>query len=114
MLKFVLYFIVIGQLQLRNLILLTKKAKYKWFELGVALKIPIHILEDLDAKYDDNPVKALIRVYRYWLADKNNLQPTWEKLIAALQVAKLYSISANVTINVMVSVVIKYILQQLH
>lgn len=87
---------------MRNVILLTKKAKHKWFELGLALKIPIHILEELDTKHDGSPLKALIRVYRYWLANKNVLQPTWEKLIAALQVAKLYSISANVTSNVMV------------
>ena len=64
--------------------------KSKWFEFGIALHIPIDKLEKLYDKYNDNPVKALIRVYRFWLADKNGLNPTWEKLISALQDIKEY------------------------
>lgn len=94
---------------MRNLIIQTKNAKHKWFELGVALKIPIDILEKLDIKYDDSPIKALIRVYRYWLADKNGLQPIWHKLITALHDINEYSIAAHVANNVMVSVQLLYI-----
>ena len=90
-------------MQLRNLLLLTKKAKLKWFELGLALSINIDVLEKLDIKYDNEPIRALTRVYRYWLAEENNLQPTWDKLIAALGKIKEYSIAANVTKEKMVS-----------
>lgn len=68
----------------------------KWFELGIALCIPIKKLEKLYDKYNDSPVKALIRVYRFWLADKNNLKPTWEKLTAALQDIKEYILAIRI------------------
>ena len=71
----------------------TMGIKSKWFELGMALCIPIKKLEKLYDKYSDIPVKALVRVYRFWLADKNSLQPTWEKLIAALQDIKEFSLA---------------------
>ena len=83
----------IGELQLRNLILQTKKVGYRWFELGVALGVPIEKLERIYDKHNDSPVKALIRVYRYWLADKNGLMPTWTKLVSALQEIDEYSLS---------------------
>ena len=67
--------------------------KSKWFELGIALHIPINKLERLYDKYNDNQVKALIRVYRFWLADKNGLKPTWEKLMGALQDIKEYNLA---------------------
>ena len=81
------------KLQLRNLMVQTTSIKSKWFELGIALCIPIKKLEKFYDKYSDSPVKALIRVYRFWLADKNDLSPTWEKLIAALQDIKEYSLA---------------------
>lgn len=93
---FMLYINFTGKLQLRNLIMHTKNAKHKWFELGIALKVPINILEELDEKYDGIPMKALIRVYRYWLNDENGLEPKWEKLIDALQRTDQYSISASI------------------
>lgn len=81
------------KLQLRNLMVQTMVIKSKWFELGMALYVPIDKLERLYDKYNDNPVKALVRVFRYWLADKNGLKPTWEKLIAALQDIKEYNLA---------------------
>lgn len=81
------------KLQLRNLMVKTMIIKLKWFELGLALCIPIDKLEKLYDKYNDNPVKALVRVYRYWLADKNGLKPTWKKLITALQDIKEYNLA---------------------
>ena len=80
----------------------TKKVEYKWFELGVALNVPIKKLERIQDKHCDNPVKALIRVYRYWLADKNSLMPTWKKLVNALQEIDEYSLAASVS-NMIVS-----------
>ena len=56
---------LLGELQLRNLILQTKKAEYKWFELGIALGVSVEKLERIYDKHNDSPVKALIRVYRY-------------------------------------------------
>ena len=85
--------VLLGELQLRNLILQTKKVEYKWFVLGVALGVPIEKLERIYDKHNDSPVKALIRVYRYWLADKNGLMPTWTKLVSALQEIDEYSLS---------------------
>ena len=88
--------ILLGELQLRNLILQTKKMEYKWFELGVALHVPIDKLERIHDKHCDSPIKALIRVYRYWLADKNGLMPTWKKLVTALQEINEFSLSASI------------------
>ena len=84
----------------------TMKVAYrcKWFELGIALCIPFEILENLSAKYNDKPRMALVRVYRYWLAEKNGLHPSWEKLITALQEIDEYSIAASVKFKIKVSV----------
>ena len=91
---------LLGELQLRNLILQTKKVEYKWFELGIALGVPIVKLERIYDKHNDSPVKALIRVYRYWLADKNGLMPTWMKLVIALQKIDEYSLSTIIANHV--------------
>ena len=85
--------LILGKLQLRNLMVQTMVIKSKWFDLGMALCIPIDKLERLYDKYNDIPVKALVRVFRYWLADKNGLRPTWEKLTAALQDIKEYNLA---------------------
>ena len=85
----------------------TMAIKSKWFELGMALYVPIDKLERLYDKYNDNPVKALVRVFRYWLADKNGLKPSWEKLIAALQDIKEYSLAIGLEKSV--SVYIQYV-----
>ena len=74
----------------------------KWFELGLALHIPIETLEKLSVKYSANPMKCLNRVYHYWLSEKNDLKPTWDKLIAALKKIHEYSIAASVAANVKV------------
>lgn len=89
--------ISLGELKLGNLILHTKKIEHKWFELGIALGVPINKLERIYGKHNDSPVKALIRVYRHWLADKNDLQPTWKKLVTALQNIDEYSLSIKVS-----------------
>ena len=86
-----------GDLQLRNLILQTKKAEHKWFELGVSLGVPIEKLERIHDKHSDSPIKALIRVYRYWLSDKNGLMPSWKKLVIALQKIDEYGLSTSVS-----------------
>ena len=80
----------------------TKKVEYKWFELGVALSVPVSKLERIYDKHRDSPIKALIRVYRYWLADENSLMPTWKKLMNALQEIDEYTLAASVS-NMMVS-----------
>ena len=100
--------VLLGELQLRNLVLQTKKVEYKWFELGIALGVPIEKLERIYDKHNDSPVKALIRVYRYWLADKNGLISTWAKLVIALQKINEYSLSIIIS-NYVVSFCYAYI-----
>jgi len=91
------------QLQFRNLLVLTMPVESKWFALGCALCVPIDKLERLGDKYHDNPMKALVRVYRYWLADKNGLQPTWEKLLIALQKINEYKLAISLARTQLVS-----------
>jgi len=98
--------LAIGKLQFRNLIVLTMSIKAKWFTLGCVLCVPIDKLERLDDKYHDNPMKALVRVYRYWLADKNGLQPTWEKLLRALQKINEYRLATSLARTQLVSFII--------
>ena len=97
--------ILLGEIKLRTLISRTKKVEYKWFELGAELNIPISKLERIHDKHCDSPIKALIRVYRYWLADENGLMPTWKKLVNALQAIDEYSLAAGVS-NMIVSCLI--------
>ena len=79
------------------MVLLTSKAADNWYELGVVLCIPFAKMEKFTEKYGGNPRAALNRVYRYWLADKNDqYQPTWEKLISALYTIKEFRIAADV------------------
>ena len=94
---------MLGKLQLQNLMALTNSIKSRWFELGAALSISIGVLENLEIKYGDYPIKALTRVYRYWLSGKNGLQPTREKLIAALTEIDEHSIAAKVAVKIEVS-----------
>lgn len=91
-----MYIFHTGKLQLRNLIILTSKVEKNWYALGMALRIPIRIMEKFYEKYHENLMKALNRVYQFWLADKNHLLPTWDKLIAALRKIKEYKIAADV------------------
>ena len=83
--------------------MLTMSVNPKWFVLGCALCVPIDKLERLGDKYHDNPMKALVRVYRYWLADKNGLQPTWEKLLSALQKINEYKLATSLARTQLVS-----------
>ena len=96
------HIMLLEEVRLRTLILRTRKVECKWFELGVALHVPLSKLERIYDKHCDSPVKALIRVYRYWLADENGLIPTWKKLVNALQEIDEYSLAASVS-NMMVS-----------
>ena len=82
-------------MNLENLLILTTKAAKKWVELGIALHIPIRKVLRLSDKYN-NFLRGLTSVYCYWLDDKNNLSPTWDKLIAALHKIKEHKIAANV------------------
>ena len=86
----------VGKLQVRNLMVETEELAHKWYKLGLALCIPFDELGKLYAKHNDNPKNALIRVYRYWLADKKGLQPTWDKLLTALQYIKEYTIATRI------------------
>ena len=83
------------------MILRTKKVEDKWFELGVALGVSIKKLESIGDKHGDSPVKALVRVYHYWLDGKKGLMPTWKKLADALQEIDEYILSARIE-NMMV------------
>ena len=53
-------------------------------------------MEEFYGKYSENPMKALNRVYRYWLRKENNLNPTWESLVSALQEINEYTVATNV------------------
>ena len=75
-------------LELRNLVMQTIVIASKWFELGLVLYVPINKLEGIYNKYNDDPMKALIRVCRYWLADKNGLKPSWENLLLPYKTLK--------------------------
>ena len=83
--------------------MLTMSIKAKWFALGCVLCVPIDKLERLGDRYHDNPMKALVRVYRYWLADNNGLQPTWEKLLSALQRINEYRLANGLARSQLVS-----------
>ena len=83
------------------MILRTKKVEHKWLELGLALGVPIKKVVSIGDKHGDSPVKALVRVYHYWLDKKKGLMPTWKKLVDALQEIDEYSLSARIE-NMMV------------
>ena len=76
--------------------MLTSDVGTDWYKLGIALHIPFAIMTKLYKKYNANPMEALNKVYCYWLSDKNNLSPTWEKLSSALQEIKQFSIATDV------------------
>ena len=100
-----------GELTIRNAILLTSEIGNAWYKLGIALHIPIDIMGNIYGKHSGNSMKALNRVYRYWLADENGLEHTWNKLIFALNYIKEYTVAttvelyANVSLNTRVYVI---------
>ena len=75
----------------------TEPVTRKWFQLGLALDIPIHEMEKLDDKYHDKPRKALTRVYCHWLENSTpSMQDLCEvKLIEALKKIKEYELAAT-------------------
>ena len=93
---FVIYVFHIEELNIRRMILLTSEIGEKWYKLGIALYIPIATMEKFYGKYGGNLMRALNRVYHFWLTKKNHLNPTWEKLISALQEINEYTVATNV------------------
>ena len=91
--------VAMGKPKLRKMITLTSDIEKNWYKLGMALQIPVSKMETFYGKYRTNPMKALNRVYCYWLSDKNGLLPTWEKLCSALREIKQFSIAADVEQN---------------
>ena len=98
-------YVYIGNPKLRKVITLTSDVEKNWFKLGMELQIPISIMERLYEKHNANPIKALNRVYCYWLSDKNDLSPTWETLCSALRKINLFTIAANVENFIKVSLI---------
>ena len=90
------------------MIIRTKSVQNRWIELGAALGVPVEKLERINDKHRDNSFNSLNRVYRYWLADKNGLRPSWEKLVNGLYEIDEYSLAASV-VNAMVSLCISII-----
>ncbi|XP_065920649.1 uncharacterized protein [Dysidea avara] len=86
-----------GELNLRNLMVHTEVLKNKWTALGYALGVPSSKIEKINDKYHDKPLSALVRVYRYWLAEENGFIPTWKKLIDALRLMKEINLCVQIT-----------------
>lgn len=80
--------------KLKDLMIQTAPVTPKWFELGLALGIPIDVMERLDDKYHDKPRKALTSVYCHWL---ENGIPSMQgvKLIEALKKIKEYTLAVT-------------------
>lgn len=83
--------------------MLTSEIGNTWYKLGIALRIPIDVMGSIYGKHSGNFMKALNRVYRYWLADENGLEHTWDKLIFALKYIKEYTVATTVEEYVNVS-----------
>ena len=90
------------------MILLTSEIKDVWYKLGIALCVPINLMDKINGKHNENPMKALNRVYRYWLADKKGQIPTWDGLISALNNIKEYTVAT--TVKEYTNVSFKYVL----
>ena len=75
---------------------ITQAVQNKWIAVGFGLGIPLVMIEKFNDKYHDNTLKALIRVYRYWLREKNGLKPTWKTLCDALQLMNEIDLSIQI------------------
>ena len=73
----------------------TARLKDIWFEIGINLGVPSKKLEKIEKKYGRNKIGCLAKVYRYWLDDRNGLEPTMEKLLTALDEQHEYSTSES-------------------
>ena len=56
-----------------------------WYQLGLALGIPVDIMEQLK-DYSDKD--ALVEILDYWLKNHSSGQPTWQDVAIALQQAE--------------------------
>ena len=81
----------LGKLNLEDLLKKTTPARNRWFEIGLNLDVSINQLEKIEKKHGRNQSQCLAKVYRYWLDERNDLQPTLEKLQKALDDIREYS-----------------------
>ena len=53
-----------------------------WYQLGVQLNVPEHILTQIDLENPGNESRKLTKLLQYW---KRNNEASWEKIVEALQ-----------------------------
>ena len=53
-----------------------------WYQLGVQLNVPEHILTQIDLENPGNESRKLTKLLQYW---KRNNEASWEKIVKALQ-----------------------------
>ncbi len=74
-----------GPLSLKEVVTVLHTIYYKWFDIGIQLKVPYHKLMEFKAENDDES-KRFAAVIDYWL--KGNIADgflTWEYLAKALR-----------------------------
>lgn len=67
---------------------------YLWYNLGVELNIPIHVLETLVTNFPTDAVRCSIHMFDSWL--KNDQEATYAKLLKALVAINRKSVAIDI------------------
>lgn len=69
------------EVELRDMVCLLKEVD--WHELGIQLKVPRHILRNINEENPHNVPRKLSQMLEYW--KENNEEASWRKIVEAVQ-----------------------------
>ena len=67
--------------KLRDLVVVLREVD--WYQLGIQLEVPIHILRKIERQHPHDESRMLTEMLEYWKDDEED--SSWEKIVKALQ-----------------------------
>ena len=73
------------------------KKSEKWFMFGVKLGVPVPQLRDIESNHQKDSDRCKLELLQYWL--NNNLDPTWNKIVLALEKTDQLALAAQIRLD---------------
>ena len=73
------------------------KKSHDWFCFGATLGVPVFQLKKIESDHPKNSDRCKLELLQYWL--DNNLDPTWNDIILALEKTDQLALAAQIKLN---------------